>query len=85
MRASSSILRPSSASSPSPRGILPAIAAYEALGALIVDPRLHPTLVDVRTRIWPWVEGRRGLLHGEERRILPSAPPATDDPPTPAG
>ncbi len=67
------------------RGILPAIAAYEALGALIVDPRQCRSLADVRARIHLWTDWRRGLLQGEAWHVLPGAPPGTEDPPTPAG
>ncbi len=67
------------------RGILPAIAAYEALGARIVDPRQCRGLADVRARIRLWAEWRRGLLQGEAWRVLPGAPPRPEDPPTPAG
>ncbi len=67
------------------RGIHPAIAAYEALGALIIDPRACRSLADVRARIRLWADWRRGLLQGEAWRVLPGAAPETDDPPTPAG
>ena len=67
------------------RGILPAIAAYEALGALVVDPRQCRSLADVRARIRLWAEWRRGLLQGEAWRVLPGAPPGTENPSTPAG
>jgi len=67
------------------RGILPAIAAYEALGALIIDPRQCRSLADVHARIRLWADGRRGLLQGEAWRVLPAAPPGTEDPSTPAG
>ncbi len=67
------------------RGILPAIAADEGLGALIVDPRQCRGLADVRARIRLWAEWRRGLLQGEAWRVLPGAAPGTEDPSTPAG
>ncbi len=67
------------------RGILPAIAAYEALGALIIDPRQCRSLADVRARIRLWAEWRRGLLQGEAWRVLPGAPSGPEDPSTPAG
>jgi len=66
-------------------GILPAIAAYEALGTLIIDPRQCRSLADVHARIRLWAEWRRGLLQGEAGRVLPGAPPGTEDPSTPAG
>ncbi len=62
------------------RGILPAIAAYEALGALIADPRQCRTRADIHARIHLWAEWRRGLLQGEAWRVLPGAPPGTEDP-----
>jgi len=64
---------------------IPAIAAYEALAARIVDPRQCRGLADVRARIRLWAEWRRGLLQGEAWRVLPGAPPRPEDPPTPAG
>jgi len=67
------------------RGILPAIAAYEGLGALIIDPRTHRTLADVRTRIQVWATWRRGLLQGDAWPVVPRASPGPDDPPSPAG
>jgi len=67
------------------RGILPAIAAYEALGTLIIDPRACRSLADVRARIRLWAEWRRGLLQGEAWRVLPGAPSGPEDPSTPAG
>ncbi len=67
------------------RGILPASAAYEALGALVVDPRQCRSLADVHARIHLWTEWRRGLLQGEAWRVLPGAPSGPEDPPIPPG
>jgi len=67
------------------RGILPAIAAYEALGTLIVDPRQCRTLADVHARIQVWADWRRGLLQGDEWHVVPGGSPSPDDLPTPAG
>jgi len=67
------------------RGLLPAIAAYEGLGALIIDPLAQRTLADVRTRIQVWATWRRGLLQGEAWQVVPSAAPGPDDPPPPTG
>ncbi len=67
------------------RGILPAIAAYEGLGTLIIDPRAHRTLADVRTRIQVWATWRRGILQDDAWPVVPSASSGPDDPPSPAG
>jgi len=48
-------------------------------------PRACCGLADVRARIHLWTDGRRGLLQGEAGRVLPGAPPGTEDPSTPAG
>ncbi len=67
------------------RGILPAIAAYEGLGALIIDPLAQRTRADARTRIHHWAAWRRGLLPGDAWSVVPSASPGPDDPPSSAG
>jgi hypothetical protein len=67
------------------RGLLPASAAYEGLGALIVDPRTHRTPHEVRTRIHHWAAWRRGLLQGDAWSVVPRASPGPDDPPSSAG
>ncbi len=67
------------------RGILPAIAAYEALGTLITDPRQCRSLADVRTYIGMWAEWRRGLLQGDEWRVVPGALSGPDNPARPVG
>jgi hypothetical protein len=67
------------------RGILPSIAAYEALGTLVIDPRQCRSLADVHARIHLWTEWRRGLLQGDEWRVVPATLPDPDDPPAPAG
>ncbi len=67
------------------RGLLPARAVYEGLGALIIDPLAQRTPADVRTRIQHWAAWRRGLLQGDAWPVVPSPAPGPDDPPTPAG
>jgi hypothetical protein len=66
------------------RGILPAIVAYEALGALIIDPRQCRSRADIRARIHLWTEWRRGLVQGAAWRVLPGTPSGPEDPSMPA-
>jgi len=67
------------------RGILPAIAAYEGLSTLILDPQRCRTQTDIRAHIHRWADQRRGLLQGEEWRVIRPADGLDSDPDSPAG